>query len=326
MPPLPKSSPPVPSSFPSLTISKSHTGQTLSALVREILPGTSWSKAREICESGRVLVDDVPTTDPARRMAAGERMEIRLGGPAPRQAALTDLIVHLDANVVVVRKPAGILTVPFERDDRDTLIALARVAVRRIEAGKDRGPTLRAVQRLDKETSGLVVFARNVPTQRDLQEQLGEHTVLRRYVALAHGAAESAVHKTLLLPDRGDGLRGSWGVFRPAKGQPPPEWAKEAVTRVTVLERLAKATFVACELETGRQHQIRIHLAEAGHPLIGETVYIRDYRGSLLPAPRPMLHASVLGFVHPKTGKSLRFEDPPPADFAAVLERLRREK
>jgi 23S rRNA pseudouridine1911/1915/1917 synthase len=310
--------------MPPLTVSSAQTGQTLSALVREILPGTSWSKAREICEGGRVLVDDVPITDPARRMAAGERIEIRLGGPAPRQAALTDLVVHLDADVAVVRKPAGILTVPFERDDRDTLIALARVAIRRIEAGKG-GPTLRAVQRLDKETSGLVVFARSISAQRDLQEQLGEHTVLRRYLALVHGAAQDAVHKTLFLPDRGDGLRGSWGVFRPAKGQ-PPEWAKEAVTRVKVLERLAKATYVACELETGRQHQIRIHLAEAGHPLVGETVYIRDHRGPVLPAPRPMLHASVLGFIHPRTGKSLRFEDPPPADFAAVLTRLRREK
>lgn len=250
-----------------LTVSKEQSGQTLSALVREILPGTSWSKAREFCGSGRVLVDGVVYTDPARRMAAGERMEVRLGGPAPRREVLTDLVVHLDSDVAVVRKPAGILTVPFERDDRDTLIALARVAVRRIEAGKG-GPTLRAVQRLDKETSGLVVFARNVAAQRDLQEQLGEHAVLRRYQALVHGAAQDAVYETLLMPDRGDGLRGSWGVFRPAKGK-PPEGAREAVTRVNVLERLAGATLVSCELETGRQHQIRIHLAEAGHPLVG---------------------------------------------------------
>ena len=82
---------------------------------------------------------------------------------------------------------------------------------------------------------------------------------------------------------------------------------------------------MACELETGRQHQIRIHLSEAGHPLVGETVYIRDWRGPVLPAPRPMLHAAVLGFVHPRTGKSLRFEEPPPGDFVAALERLRKK-
>jgi 23S rRNA pseudouridine1911/1915/1917 synthase len=305
-------------------------GATLAAVVREILPGTSWSKARELCAQGRVLVDGEPVTDPARRVAAGERVEVRAGGPAPRrEPALTDLVVHLDAEVAVVRKPAGILTVPFERDDRDTLLSLTRVAIRRIEAkngGKTKAsPTLRAVQRLDKETSGLVVFARTVSAQRHLQEQLAAHTVLRRYLALAHGAAQDAVYETLLVPDRGDGLRGSWGVFKPARGEPPAE-AREAVTRVTVLERLPGATRVACELETGRQHQIRIHLAEAGHPLVGETVYIRDWRGPTIPAPRPMLHAAVLGFAHPRTGKKLRFEEPVPEDFERVAGRLRRAR
>jgi 23S rRNA pseudouridine1911/1915/1917 synthase len=307
----------------SCVVSEAQAGLTLAALVREILPGTSWSKARDLCRDGRVWVDGVAATDSARRVSAGERVELRLAGPARRES-LTDLIAHLDADVVVARKPAGLLTVPFERDDRDTLLALTRVAVRRAEAGRGRkaGLTLRAVQRLDKETSGLVVFARSVPAQRQLQSQLAAHTVTRRYLAIVHGAAEDAVYETLLVPDRGDGLRGSWGVFRPARGQPPPE-ARQAVTRVRVLERLPRATLVACELETGRQHQIRIHLAEAGHPLVGETVYIRDYRGSVLPASRPMLHAAVLGFLHPRTEKPLRFEEPPPADFTAVLERLR---
>jgi 23S rRNA pseudouridine1911/1915/1917 synthase len=300
-------------------------GATLAAVVREILPGTSWSKAKELCAQGRVLVDGEPVTDPARRLTGEERVEVRAGGPAPkREPALTDLVAHLDSEVAVVRKPAGILTVPFERDDRDTLLSLTRVAIRRIE-GKKASPTLRAVQRLDKETSGLVVFARTIPAQRHLQEQLAVHTVLRRYFALVHGTAQDAVYETLLVADRGDGLRGSWGVFRPARGEPPAE-AREAITRVTVLERLTGATRVACELETGRQHQIRIHLAEAGHPLVGETVYVRDWRGPRIPAPRPMLHAAVLGFAHPRTGKSLRFEEPVPEDFARVLGRLRGKK
>lgn len=307
-----------------LVLSQDHANLTLAALVREILPGTSWSKAKELCAQGRVLVDGAAATDPTRRMSAGERVEVAVSGAAPRKEP--GLILHLDADVAVVRKPAGILTVPFERQDRDTLLSLARVAVRRIEAakGKEGNPTLRAVQRLDKETSGLVVFARTVAAQRQLQEQLGEHSVTRRYLAIVHGVAENGVHESLLVPDRGDGIRGSWGVFRPARGNPPVE-RREAVTRVQVKQRLAggKASLVACELETGRQHQIRIHLAEAGHPLVGETVYIRDWRGPLLPAPRPMLHASVLGFVHPRTGERMRFEEPPPEDFAVVLERLR---
>jgi 23S rRNA pseudouridine1911/1915/1917 synthase len=309
----------------SLIVPQASAGATLAAFVRQSLPGTSWSRAKELCSAGRVLVDGRPALDPARRVSAGERVEIRAEGPAPRrEPGLTDLVVHLDAEVAVARKPAGLLTVPFEREDRDTLLALVRVAARRIEGGqgKERSPTLRAVQRLDKETSGLVVFARTLPAQRDLQEQLAERTVTRRYLAIVHGEAEDTVYETRLVPDRGDGLRGSWGVFRPARGEPPAE-AREAVTRVKVKKRLRGATLVTCELETGRQHQIRIHLAEAGHPLVGETVYIRDWRGPLIPAPRPMLHAAVLGFLHPRTGKRLRFEEPPPEDFAAVLKRLR---
>ncbi|MFL6198005.1 MAG: RluA family pseudouridine synthase [Thermoanaerobaculia bacterium] len=298
-------------------------GLTVAALVRELAPGLSWSQARELCRGGKVWIDGQAATDPARRLAGGERVEIRSGA-----ARSPELIVHLDSDVAVVRKPAGILTVPFERQDRDTLLALARVAIRRMESarGPARGqlpnPTLRAVQRLDKETSGLVVFARSLHAQRHLQEQLAEHTVTRRYLAIAHGKVEDGTYDSLLVPDRGDGLRGSWN----RRGSPPgisSKLARQAVTYVRVKQRLNGATLVICELETGRQHQIRIHLAEAGHPLVGETVYIRDYRGPILPAPRPMLHATVLGFRHPRGDRPMSFEDPPPPDFLQVLERLK---
>lgn len=291
-------------------------GLTIAALVRELSPDTSWSQARELCRGGRVWVDGEAATDPARRLAGGERVEVR---SAPRGPISSDLVVHLDADVAVVRKPAGILTVPFERQDRDTLLALARVAIRRIDAARKSSPnpTLRAVQRLDKDTSGLVVFARNVNAQRHLQEQLAGHTVVRRYLAIAHGEVKAGTHESLLVPDRGDGLRGSWNRW----GTPPPT-ARQAITYVRVEKRLRGATLAVCELETGRQHQIRIHLAEAGNPLVGETVYIRDYKGPLLAAPRPMLHAAVLGFLHPRGGRPMSFEDPLPADFVEVLERL----
>jgi 23S rRNA pseudouridine1911/1915/1917 synthase len=163
-----------------------------------------------------------------------------------------------------------------------------------------------------------VVFARTIHAQRHLQEQLAEHTVTRRYLAIAHGKVEDGTHDSFLVPDRGDGIRGSWN-----RRGTPPATGRQAVTYVSVKQRLRGATLVTCELETGRQHQIRIHLAEAGHPLVGETVYIRDFRDPILPAPRPMLHATVLGFIHPRSERPMTFEDPPPPDFVQVLERLK---
>jgi 23S rRNA pseudouridine1911/1915/1917 synthase len=125
-----------------------------------------------------------------------------------------------------------------------------------------------------------------------------------------------------LLPDRGDGLRGSHGHFRRAKGDAPPD-AKRAVTHASPIASLTRATLVECRLETGRQHQIRIHLSEVGHPLVGERVYIRDYAGPKIEAMRPMLHARTLGFTHPRTGERMVFEQEPPADFRAMVESLR---
>jgi 23S rRNA pseudouridine1911/1915/1917 synthase len=303
------------------TVTAEQAAQTLAAVVRELVPDLSWSKARDLVGSGRVRVEGRAETDPARRLRAGERIEI--GGISAMRRE-PDLLVHLDAEVAVVRKPAGLMTVPFEKDDRDTLLSRARVAIRRLETsrGQSHNPGLRAVQRLDKDTSGLVVFARTIPAQRHLQRQFTEHTALRRYLAVVHGQARAGIYESILVPDRGDGLRGSWGVYRQARGNPPAE-ARQAITHVTVEEHLRRATLVSCRLETGRTHQIRIHLAEAGHPLVGETVYIRDFSGPWLPAPRLMLHATELGFEHPRTGKEIRFTEPPPEDFLTVVEKLR---
>jgi len=298
---------------------------TLAARIREIDPSLSWRAARERIAAGGVAVDGRIERDPAARPPAASRVEIAQVASARRAGSgRPDVrIIYSDADVAVVSKPAGILTVPFEADDRDTLLALARVALRRREAARGRPgpPTLRAVQRLDKETSGLVVFARSVASQRRLQEQFASHEALRRYLAIAQGRVAPAIFDSDFLNDRGDGLRGS---FRPAsRASEPPPGAKRAITRVEPLEFLPGATFVACVLETGRTHQIRIHLAEAGHPLLGEKVYVRDFRGPRIEAERPMLHAAELGFEHPRTGEPVRFEEEPPQDFRELLHRLR---
>lgn len=306
------------------TVPASGAGGTLAAALRGAAPGLAWRAAKALCVAGRVAVDGVATRDPAARVARGAVVDVLPMAAAP---AREGLIVHLDAAVAVVEKPAGILTTPVRRSDRDTLLHRAAAAVRRDDArrGRTGSPTLRAVQRLDRDTSGLVVFARTVGAERALQSQLKGRTVWRRYLALVAGHAHDATLTTHLVEDRGDGLRGSWErTASGRRGEAPPESARVAITHVSVERRFADATLVACRLETGRQHQIRIHLSEAGTPLLGETIYVRNAAGKAASrrAPRPMLHAAGLGFLHPTTHRELRFESPPPPDFTALLSAL----
>lgn len=295
-------------------------GATIAAIVRAML-GAPWSRARALCEQGRVLVDGERARDPAARVRAGARVEVDPSAPKMRRGVLAkEAVLHADADVVVVVKPAGVLTVPFEAGDRDTLADMTRAALRKRDRARD--PMVGAVQRLDKDTTGVLVFARNMSAKRSLEEQLRAHTVTRRYLAIVHGQCASARHDTWIVQDRGDGLRGSWGTMRWHRGARPAD-AKRAITHVEAKEELAGATLIECRLETGRQHQIRIHVSEAGHPLIGETVYVRGFVGPRIEAPRPMLHAIELAFDHPRTGARARFLAPPPEDFASALARLR---
>lgn len=241
-------------------------------------------------------------------------------------------IVFVDAHLVVVDKPPGMDTVPFDGPGRSRPPSRGRrgrlepprdshqTLVERLAAELSAGPRprpLHVVQRLDRETSGVLVFARRPEAARHLQQQLRMRTVHRRYLALAHGVVQPGKHRSFLGGDRGDGKRGS---LRHAR------FGQEAITHVEVLERFHGATLVQCRLETGRTHQIRIHLGEAGHPLVGERTYGRA--GDRLPlvgipVPRLLLHAAELGFVHPVRETLMRFECPIPADMHQVLERMR---
>ncbi|MEZ4312318.1 MAG: RluA family pseudouridine synthase [Polyangiaceae bacterium] len=180
---------------------------------------------------------------------------------------------------------------------------------------------LGVVQRLDKGTSGLLVFSRTVAAKKHLSQQLRQRSMFRRYLAIAHGDVKSRTFRSLIAPNRGDGLRGSVGRM----GGRAPREEDLAVTHVERIEGLRGATLIACRLETGRTHQIRIHLAEAGHPLVGEHVYVRDFKGAKIAAPRVMLHAAELGFVHPANEREMSFRWEPPSDFESVLEGLREE-
>jgi 23S rRNA pseudouridine1911/1915/1917 synthase len=246
-----------------------------------------------------------------------------MNAPRPRRGLqLTDeAIVHVDAQVVVVDKRSGVSTVPFDEHETGTLDEMVRAWLssrggRKHSSGR---PALGVVHRLDKETSGLIVFTRTWLAKTSLTSQFRSHTVVRRYLAIAAGDVQAQTIRSEIFADRGDGLRGTRRPGRRGQGQ-----GQRAVTHVAPLERLpGPATLVECHLETGRTHQIRIHLSEAGHPLLGERVYVRDFRDPMLPAPRTMLHAAELGFVHPATEEDVRWSSGPPEDFQRVLSNLR---
>jgi len=293
---------------------------TLAEVVRE-RTGFAWSRARALCTDGRVSIDGQRCIDPASRVAAGAVVVVDEKAPRVRTGPLAEsAIVHADRDLVVVDKPAGMLSVPDEPGTKGTLADFTRALLRALGRGPD--AALSVVHRLDRDTSGLIVLARTAEAKRRLAAQFRAHDIERVYHAIAHGDVEATRVETMLVMDRGDGLRGSFGHFRRPRGTPPAD-AKRAVTHVESIAALAGATLVACRLETGRQHQIRIHLSELGHPLVGESVYIRDYTGPRIKSSRAMLHAQALGFVHPRSGERVLFRRDTPKDFQAMIEALR---
>jgi 23S rRNA pseudouridine1911/1915/1917 synthase len=293
-------------------------GTHLDRLVKAQFPELSWNTVRGWIRGGNVLVNRAAVLDPTA-MLTGELTIVVTGRPSekkdrrgPRPSVVAPkLLVFYDSQLAVVEKPAGISTVPYDSEERDTLDRRVMAQLARMKAK----PKLLTVHRIDKETTGLLVFARTQTALERLKSQFRLHTVQRKYLALVHGKVRSQTIKSQLVTDRGDGLRGS---------TQNPRLGRAAVTHVRVIEHLAGASLVECELETGRTHQIRIHLSEAGHPLLGERVYSKGYQGQLLAAPRVMLHAASLGFDHPtEAGRRLQFQSETPSDFAQTLRGLK---
>jgi 23S rRNA pseudouridine1911/1915/1917 synthase len=293
--------------------------------------------ARELVRGRRVRLAGALCLDPARRVRGGQHVEVRVQAPEGRPArtkpagaarerpapgAWAPVVRYADEQVVVVDKPAGLTTMRHReeaaefgaRAQRYLPATLADLLPGLLKGGG----RVRAVHRLDRDTSGLVVFARTPEAERSLGRQFRRHTTERVYLAVVRGRAKSQRIESWLVRDRGDGRRGSSGV--PGEGQ-------HAVTHVRVAEGLGDYTLVECRLETGRTHQVRIHLGEAGTPLCGERVYDRPPHGKPLPdhsgATRTALHAATLGFTHPATGARMEWTSPLPEDLEELVRRLR---
>jgi 23S rRNA pseudouridine1911/1915/1917 synthase len=309
--------------------------QTVAAFLRARL-NLPWSKAKRLVESGQVRVAGQKVIDPAHRLKLGKRVEVVAQSPAEKgksRAKRADVppyegpqptIVYSDDAIVVVDKPAGLTTMRHaeeaaefgERGKKFLPTTLADLLPAML--GRP-GKKLHAVHRIDRDTSGLVVFARTQPAERHLTEQFKAHSVDRRYLALVRGKPKTCTIESYLLRDRGDGRRGS----------SPTDEGQRAITHVKVMEHFDGFALVECRLETGRTHQVRIHLGEAGWPLCGERIYDRPLHGAPPSdesgAKRPMLHAARIGLTHPVTGERMTWESPPAGDFKELLTRIRSE-
>jgi len=305
-------------------------GQTLAAAIRRLNPQLSWSQSRRLIETRHVRINGELGLDPARRVKAGDVIDLLSRPERLPQAFAEDLVVrHLDDHVVVVEKPAGINTVRHPAELNWDVVRrglaptledrLQKAIAARLRVAMPKLQRLRKVHRLDKLTSGLLVFARSAMAEQMLGRQLRAHTVDRRYLAVVPGRPKPQAIRTWLVRDRGDGRRGS----SPVEGH-----GKLAVTHLEKVEPVDEYSVLTCRLETGRTHQIRIHLAELGHPVCGDPIYHVRRDGSVVPdesaAPRLALHAVELGFTHPATRDRLHWTMPLPDDLRQFVERLRR--
>ncbi len=310
-----------------LVVARSSTGARVDRFVAASVEA-SRSEVQRWIELGRVTVGGV-VRDASSRLREGDRVVVR---PAPREAtlALPDeavefAVLHVDDEVVVIDKPAGLVVHPARGHEGGTLVngLLARGLFRRDEGdagGEDDETHVRPgiVHRLDKGTSGVMVVARTPRAREALKAQFQAHSIERAYEAIVVGHAVTQTFSTLHGRHPRDRLRFTSRVSR----------GKRAVTHVRVLATVRGATHVECTLETGRTHQIRVHLSESGTPVLGDPLYGKPPRDPELRAlaerlGHQALHARVLGFVHPATGQPLRFETPPPSDFAETLAALR---
>ncbi len=307
--------------------------QTVAAALRHWLPGQSWGQIRRLLKGRQVMISGNLCVDAGRRLKLQDVVKILPHPTAPLPRADDIVVRHLDEHVAVVEKPSS-LTSNRHKEEVDwparrkqlqpTLDEMLRHVLAKLDPRlkKHKGvpPPVRAVHRLDRDTSGLMVFARTVKAERNLAEQFRLHTTFRRYIAIVQGAVQAQTISTRLVRDRGDGRRGS---------TPVPSVGKVATTHIRPLDQLPGYTMIECRLETGRTHQIRIHLSEAGHPVCGDKVYHQPLFDRPITddsnAPRLALHAAELGFVHPISGEELRFSSPLPKDLREFWKRLRDE-
>lgn len=273
---------------------------TLAERLRTLFPDASGVSRKDWLAHGRVTVNGTVVRDGRTEVADADR--IRLGAETVARVTLPHPLhlVHEDDDVLVIEKPADLLTIATESEQERTAYRLVYGYL------ASKRPPLRPliVHRLDRQTSGLLVFAKSVAAKRNLQQQFAARTVTREYVAVVEGrvAADAGTLEDRIVQSSALRVRRAHGT---------EEGARVAVTRYRVRGRGPNTTLLDLTLGTGRRHQIRVQLAALGHPVVGD----RTYHAKTDPIRRLCLHATALGFVHPRTGTPVRYESPLPAAF-----------
>jgi 23S rRNA pseudouridine1911/1915/1917 synthase len=278
-----------------------------------LFPEHSRSSIQDWIRAGKVRVDGACATT-RMKVHGGESVAVEI---EPDPAATPDApeaiplaIVYEDASLMVIDKPAGLVVHPGSGNPKSTLLNALLHHAPEVAAL----PRAGIVHRLDKDTSGLLVVAKTLVAQTDLVRQLQARTVRREYLALVYGEIDRA--GTVDAPLARDPRNRTRRAVHPL--------GKPAITHYEVVERFPGVTLVRCRLETGRTHQIRVHMQHIGHPLVGEPVYAAGRRGALkIPFARQALHAECLGLIHPVARVELAWSAALPADFAALLDALR---
>ncbi len=295
------------------SVDAAHSGARLDVYLARQLPTISRSRLKQLIESGHVTVDGRPSK-PAEKVHRGQKLHVDVPPPVPTHIRPEQIpldVLFEDRDLLVINKPAGLVVHPGAGRSSGTLV---NAIIARIPTLQGIGGVLRPgiVHRLDKDTSGLLVVAKTSAALAALQAQIASREASRRYLALVAGV-----------------IADEEGTIRARIGRHPRARTKmavvprgrEAITRYRVLERFARHTLIEAQLVTGRTHQIRVHFAHLGHPVVGDATYAarRDEFG----LGRQALHAYRLQFRHPTTGEELVFDAPLPPDLADALARAR---
>lgn len=298
-----------------LTASPADAGMRLDAWLAKAVPACSRSRWQQLIRDGHVHVNGT-RCKPQHALAAGEEIEYEI--PAAEQVAVEAENIALDVlfedrDIIVINKPAGLVVHPAPGNYTGTLVNALLYHCRDLEGiGGELRPGI--VHRLDKDTSGVMVAAKNERAMQFLVDAFKNREVQKEYLALVAGQMDrkSGTVSTLIGRSRGDRKKMS---VRPASG------GREAVSHYKVEAQFAGAALLRVRLETGRTHQIRVHMAHIGHPIIGDRQYGRT--GNFLSAPRQMLHAEILTLIHPASMEAMTFRAPVPPDMQSVLNGLR---